>query len=61
MARLDVAHDLAGRFARRDAASVLDAALGTLARAETRLAASRAGSNRDALTLVLGSPEFARR
>ena len=35
--------------------------LGPLAAAETRRAVELAGSNRDALTLLLGSPEFQRR
>ena len=59
--RLDAAHGLAGRFSRVAAPDALRLALGPLARPETREAVERAGSNRDALTLLLGSPEFARR
>lgn len=59
--RLDRLHALAGRFARRDAREALDLALGPLASDRTREAVLRAGSNREALTLLLGSPEFQRR
>lgn len=61
MQRFDRLHALAGRFARRDAREVLEAVLGPLASDATRAAVMRAGSNRDALTLLLGSPEFQRR
>lgn len=59
--RLDAAHGISGRFGRVDARDALELALGPLARPETRDAVRGAGSNRDALTLLLGSPEFARR
>ncbi|MBV1797764.1 DUF1800 family protein [Siccirubricoccus sp. G192] len=61
MRRLDWAFTLAGRFGRLDPREVAEAALGPLARAETVTAASRAGSVRDAITLVFGSPEFMHR
>ncbi|WP_245215057.1 DUF1800 domain-containing protein [Pararoseomonas indoligenes] len=59
--RLDWAYDLAGRFSRTDARQALDVTLGPLASASTREAVLRAGSNREALTFLLGSPEFQRR
>lgn len=61
MQRFDRLHALTGRFARRDAREALDTVLGPLASDSTRTAVMRAGSNRDALTLLLGSPEFQRR
>lgn len=61
MMRLDRMHAIGGRFARRDARDALDLVLGPLASAETRQAVLRAGSNAEALTLLLGSPEFQRR
>ncbi|MFC0408913.1 DUF1800 domain-containing protein [Roseomonas elaeocarpi] len=59
--RIDQAHGMTGRFSRLDSKAVLDTVLGPLARPETQQAVMRAGSNRDALTLILGSPEFQRR
>ncbi|UFN48822.1 DUF1800 domain-containing protein [Roseomonas sp. OT10] len=59
--RLDQMHGLSGRYARVGARDSLELALGPLARPETRTAVLRAGSNRDGLTLLLGSPEFQRR
>ncbi|MFT8245685.1 DUF1800 domain-containing protein [Roseomonas sp. BN140053] len=59
--RIDQAHGMTGRFSRLDSKAVIDTVLGPLARPETRNAVLRAGSNRDALTLILGSPEFQRR
>lgn len=61
MQRLDYAHETAGRFARLDPMLVLETALGPLARAETLEAARRAGSQRDALSLIFASPEMQRR
>jgi uncharacterized protein (DUF1800 family) len=61
MMRLDRMHAISGRFSRRDAAETLDLTLGPLASESTRQAVLRAGSNREALTLLLGSPEFQRR
>ncbi|MBU8539509.1 DUF1800 domain-containing protein [Falsiroseomonas tokyonensis] len=61
MQRLDIAHETAGRFARLDPRQVLETAIGPLAREETRTALRRAGSARDAITLVFASPEMQRR
>ncbi|WP_376092459.1 DUF1800 family protein [Roseomonas sp. CCTCC AB2023176] len=61
MQRFDRLHALAGRFARRDARETLEVVLGPLASDATRTAVLRAGSNRDAITLLLSSPEFQRR
>ncbi|NKC30744.1 DUF1800 domain-containing protein [Falsiroseomonas selenitidurans] len=61
MRRVDWAYRLAGRFARADLAAVTEAALGPFARAETVAEMRRAGSTRDALTLLLASPEFMHR
>ncbi len=58
MRRFDWAYTLAGRLGRTDPREVAAAALGPLARAETVTAVSRAGSLRDAITLLLGCPEF---
>jgi uncharacterized protein (DUF1800 family) len=59
--RLDWANNISGRGAGRDAAEVAEAVLGPICRPETLRAAARAGSAREALTLVLVSPEFHRR
>ena len=61
MRRIDWSHSLAAHAGDRDPAEVADAALGPLLRPETRDAMRRAGSRRDALTLLLTSPEFQRR
>ena len=62
MRRVDWAHTLAGRLqALLEPRAVAAAVLGPLARAETVTAVDRAGSPRDALTLVFSSPEFMRR
>lgn len=58
MRRADWAYTFAGRLGRADLAAASEAALGPLGRAETRDAMRRAGSVRDALTLLLCSPEF---
>jgi uncharacterized protein (DUF1800 family) len=59
MRRTDWAYTFAGRFGQRlDTAEVTEAALGPFARAETVAAMRVAGSVRDALTLLLASPEF---
>ena len=47
--------------ASRDAVEIADATLGPLLRPDTREAVSRAGSRRDAMTLLLTTPEFQRR
>ena len=52
---------LAARAGDRDVADIADATMGPLLRPETREAIHRAGSRRDAMTLLLTSPEFQRR
>lgn len=59
--RIDWANGMAARGAGRDAAEIGTAVLGPLCRPETLRAAGRAGSAREALTLVLTAPEFHRR
>lgn len=60
--RIEWAHALAGRAGNRtDARALAEAVLGPLAHPDTLREAGRAGSARDALTLVLASPEFQRR
>jgi uncharacterized protein (DUF1800 family) len=62
--RVDFSWAMAGRAAAAgmaDARGVAEATLGPLARAETVTAIARAGSQREALTLLLASPEFQRR
>ncbi|MGK7868630.1 DUF1800 domain-containing protein [Falsiroseomonas sp. E2-1-a20] len=61
MRRVDWVFTIAGRIGRRDPGEVAEAALGPLARAETVAEMRRAGSARDALTLLLASPEFLHR
>jgi uncharacterized protein (DUF1800 family) len=65
MRRIDWAYGVAGRVAGlqsgRDAAELADASLGPLLTADTLLAVRRAGSRRDAMTLLLTAPEFQRR
>lgn len=59
--RVEWAYGQAGRGAGRDAAALAEAVMGPLIQPQTLRAASRAGSAREALTLVLTSPEFQRR
>ncbi|MEA2728708.1 MAG: hypothetical protein QOF70_3183 [Acetobacteraceae bacterium] len=59
--RIDWASGFAGRVGDRNVIEVADNALGPLLRPETREAVHRAGSRRDAMTLLLTSPEFQRR
>lgn len=59
--RIDWASGFAGRIGDRDVAEVADTTLGPLLRPETLEAIRRAGSRRDAMTLLLTSPEFQRR
>jgi uncharacterized protein (DUF1800 family) len=59
--RIDWAYAIAGRLGPAEASSVADAALGPLLQPATTAAMHRAGSRRDALTLLLTSPEFQRR
>lgn len=61
MRRIDWANGISARGSGRDAAAAAEAVLGPLCRPETLRAAMRAGSAREALTLVLTSPEFHRR
>jgi uncharacterized protein (DUF1800 family) len=65
MRRIDWAYGVAGRVSGpqsgRDAAEVADASLGPLLTADTLQAVRRAGSRRDAMTLLLTAPEFQRR
>jgi uncharacterized protein (DUF1800 family) len=59
--RVEWANNVSARGAGRDAADLAEAVMGPLVRPETLRAAARAGSAREALTLVLTSPEFHRR
>jgi uncharacterized protein (DUF1800 family) len=59
--RIDWASGFAGRIRDRDVIEVADTIVGPLLRPETREAIGRAGSRRDAMTLLLTSPEFQRR
>jgi uncharacterized protein (DUF1800 family) len=59
--RIDWASGFAGRIGDRDVMQVADATIGPLLRAETSDAVRRAGSRREAMTLLLTSPEFQRR
>ena len=59
--RVQWAYGQAGRGAGRDATALAEAVMGPLIHPQTLQAASRAGSAREALTLVLTSPEFQRR
>lgn len=59
--RVDWASGFAGRIGDRDVVEVADNTLGPLLRPETRDAVWRAASRRDAMTLLLTSPEFQRR
>jgi len=65
MRRIDWAYGVAGRVASpqsgRDAAELAEASLGPLLTADTLQAVHRAGSRRDAMTLLLTAPEFQRR
>ena len=65
MRRIDWAYGVAGRAAARqsdrDVAELAEASLGPLLSADTLQAVRRAGSRRDAMTLLLTAPEFQRR
>jgi uncharacterized protein (DUF1800 family) len=65
MRRIDWAYGVSGRVASsdsgRDAAELAEATLGPLLSDDTLQAVRRAGSRRDAITLLLTSPEFQRR
>ena len=59
--RIDWANGFAARAGDRDVADIAEATMGPLLRPETRDAIHRAGSRRNAMTLLLTSPEFQRR
>jgi uncharacterized protein (DUF1800 family) len=61
MRRIDWSFSVAGRAGHLDPDQVAAASLGPLLRPATLEAMHRAGSRRDALTLLLASPEFQRR
>lgn len=61
MLRLDIAFETAGRFTRRDPRDLAEEVLGPLLRPATLEAVRRAGSARDAMTLLFTSPEMQRR
>jgi uncharacterized protein (DUF1800 family) len=59
--RIDWANGFAGRVGDRDVMEIADNTLGPLLRPETQDAIGRAGSRREAMTLLLASAEFQRR
>ena len=59
--RVDWAHGLSGGLEEMDAMQIADAALGPILSEDSRREIARAGSRRDALTLLFASPEFIRR
>ncbi|HEY2619885.1 MAG TPA: DUF1800 domain-containing protein [Acetobacteraceae bacterium] len=59
--RIDWAYAVAGRLGQPDPAEVAEANLGPLLQPATLDAIHRAGSRRDAMTLLLSAPEFQRR
>ena len=59
--RIDWASGFAGRIGDRDVIAISDLTLGPLLRPDTREAVRRAGSRREAMALLLTSPEFQRR
>jgi uncharacterized protein (DUF1800 family) len=59
--RVDFAYAFAGRAAALDPEQVAEASLGPLLHADTREKMHGAGSRREAMTLLLASPEFMRR
>jgi uncharacterized protein (DUF1800 family) len=61
MRRVDWTYSIASRSGDRDPMEIADASLGPLLRPRTQDAMRHAGSRRDALTLLLTSPEFQRR
>jgi uncharacterized protein (DUF1800 family) len=61
MRRIDWAFAVSGRIGDRDPAVLAEACLGPLQRPPTRDAMAHAGSRREAMTLLLTSPEFQRR
>jgi uncharacterized protein (DUF1800 family) len=61
MRRIDWSFGFSGRIGDGDPMAVADATLGPLLRPATRDAIGRVGSRREAITLLLTSPEFQRR
>ena len=61
MRRIDWAYGVSGRIGTRDVADLAELNLGPLLRADTLQAVRRAGSRREAMTLLLTAPEFQRR
>jgi uncharacterized protein (DUF1800 family) len=61
MRRVDWAYGFAGRIGETDPLVLADAVLGPLLRDDTLTAMRRAGARREAMTLLLTSPEFQRR
>ena len=61
MRRIDWTFGFAQRIGDRDPSAIGDAALGPLLRPDTSQAMARAGSRREALAMLLMSPEFQRR
>lgn len=61
MRRIDWTYAFAGRIGPREPMEVAEIALGPLLRPATQDAIARAGSRRDAMTILLTSPEFQRR
>ena len=61
MRRIDWAFAVSGRIGDRDPMAIAEASLGPLYRPATRDAMARAGSRREAMTMLLTSPEFQRR
>ena len=59
--RVDWAHGFSGRLEGMDAMQIADAALGPILSDDSRREIARAGSRRDALTMLFASPEFIRR
>jgi uncharacterized protein (DUF1800 family) len=61
MRRIDWAFAVSGRIGDRNPTAIADTTLGPLYRPETQDAMAHAGSRREAMTLLLTSPEFQRR
>ncbi len=61
MRRVDWTYSIAGRAGDRDPHDIAESVLGPLLKPRTAEAMKHAGSRRDALTLLLTSPEFQRR
>lgn len=61
MRRIDWAFAVSARIGQRDPMMIADTSLGPLLRPETQMAMAHAGSRREAMTLLLTSPEFQRR